>query len=249
MEHRLELAILPQPDQVTCGPTCLHAVYQYYGDNIDLSTLIKEIPTIEGGGTLAVHLGQHALQRGYYATMYTFNLDVFDPSWFRRETNLQDKLLRRAQVTDKPKLQAAALAYRDYVAMGGEILWQDLTPSLIRRYLQRKKPILTGLSATYLYGCPREVGNEVMFYDDVRGQPQGHFVVLRGYMATNTTVNIADPYGPDIDWASGEIVLPETHYYDIHIAKVICAIMLGVFTYDGNLLIIEPKKRQKPNLG
>ena len=36
METRLSLDILPQPDELTCGPTCLQAVYRYYDDNISL---------------------------------------------------------------------------------------------------------------------------------------------------------------------------------------------------------------------
>src|SRR5262245_26599770 len=32
----LDFDIKAQPDEVTCGPTCLHALYQYYGDKISL---------------------------------------------------------------------------------------------------------------------------------------------------------------------------------------------------------------------
>ncbi len=28
---RLLLTMLPQPDETTCGPTCLHAIYRYWG--------------------------------------------------------------------------------------------------------------------------------------------------------------------------------------------------------------------------
>lgn len=65
MRSPLHLEILPQPDDTTCGPTCLHAVYSYFGDALDLSTVIGEVQTLEEGGTLAVLLGLHALRRGY----------------------------------------------------------------------------------------------------------------------------------------------------------------------------------------
>ena len=29
---RLPVEILPQPDETTCGPTCLHAVFRYFGE-------------------------------------------------------------------------------------------------------------------------------------------------------------------------------------------------------------------------
>src|SRR5262245_33204098 len=49
-----------QPDDQTCGPTCLHAVYRYFGDELELDRLISEIPMLEqGGGTLEVMLGVH----------------------------------------------------------------------------------------------------------------------------------------------------------------------------------------------
>jgi len=37
------------------------------------------------GGTLAVNLANHALRRGYRALIVTYNLTVFDPSWFRAD--------------------------------------------------------------------------------------------------------------------------------------------------------------------
>ncbi|MEZ6193794.1 MAG: hypothetical protein R3C45_21330 [Phycisphaerales bacterium] len=37
----LELQILRQPDNSTCGPTSLHAVYKYYGD-IELKQVITQ---------------------------------------------------------------------------------------------------------------------------------------------------------------------------------------------------------------
>ena len=40
---RLHLDILPQPDDVTCGPTCLHAVYRYFGDFMPVSRVVEEI--------------------------------------------------------------------------------------------------------------------------------------------------------------------------------------------------------------
>ena len=82
MEARIALDILSQPDETTCGPTCLHAVYRYYRDDISLKQVISEAHLLEGGGTLEVLLACHALRRGYRATIYTYNLQVFDPTWF-----------------------------------------------------------------------------------------------------------------------------------------------------------------------
>ena len=87
MKKILDVRILPQPTETTCGPTCLHAVYRFYNDRISLTKLVDEIPYLEEGGTLAVMLGTHALKRGYRAKIYTYNLHMFDPTWFLHPEN------------------------------------------------------------------------------------------------------------------------------------------------------------------
>lgn len=77
----MDIRILPQPNDVTCGPTSLHAVYAHLGLNVPLQQLISEIESLEEGGTLGVFLGIDALKRGFKATIYSYNLKIFDPSW------------------------------------------------------------------------------------------------------------------------------------------------------------------------
>ncbi len=169
----LPLNIEPQPDDSTCGPTCLHAVYRYYGDDLELPQLIGEVPVLEEGGTLAVQLGGHALKRGYRASIYTYNLTVFDPTWFvdtpkgkstkeqkgQRSEWLIQKLQAQIAAKNLPKLQAASAAYIEFLRLGGELRMQDLNAPLLRRYLRKGIPILTGLSATYLYRSCRELAD------------------------------------------------------------------------------------------
>jgi len=237
------LEILPQPDDATCGPTCLHAVYQYFGENLPLSEIIGDSPQLDEGGTLAVLLGCHARRRGYHAKIYTFNLKTFDPTWFgeqgKAESNrtltddeLIDKLRAQVEAKASPKLTTACQAYIDFLQLGGQLEMRDLTASLILRYLERSIPILTGLSSTYLYRAPREFGPPWVD-DDVRGFPQGHFVVLCGYDKETRKVQVADPYLPN--------PLGDAHHYEVGLDRLVCAILLGVLTYDANLLVIEPE--------
>lgn len=231
MENRFSFPILPQPTDSTCGPTSLHAVYGYYGDDLPLDQVIEEVQTVQTGGTLATLLGQHALDRGYRATLYTCNLHVFDPTWFNPVDRPLVDLLR-AQMAVKPdaKLQVASQAYIDFLQKGGRIRLEDLSPALLRRYLRRGIPILTGLSLTWLYRDPRETVPESK-PDDIRGLPVGHFVVLCGYDPATRLVLIADPYEAN-PHADG-------HHYEVPLERVMCAILLGVVTYDANILIIE----------
>jgi hypothetical protein len=236
----LELEILPQPDDFTCGPTCLHAVYRYLGDAIDLKTVIQEVPRLKNGGTLAVMLANHALRRDYQATIYTYNLQIFDPSWFTEpQIALADKLNAQANLKQEPKLRIATQAYLEFLSLGGQIQFIDLTTRLIRRHITAGHPVLTGLSSTYLYRTMREFGPNDDD-DDIRGVPTGHFVVLCEYNKSQRTVRIADPLQTN--------PLGLGTMYSINIERVLCAILLGVLTYDANLLVIEPptKHKRKP---
>lgn len=233
MNTRLELEMLPQPDDATCGPTCLHAVYRYYGDRMPLAQLIDEVQPLSTGGTLAVHLACHALRRGYRATIYTYNLLLFDPTWFPGPVHgLANKLEAQRKAKTDPKLGLATEAYLEFLELGGNLRFHELTPGLIANYLKRGRPVLTGLSATYLYGCARERGHQQTVADDVAGVPVGHFVVLSGYDAASGDVHVADPLRDNPPFAS--------HYYSVNIARVLGAVLLGVLTSDANLLVLEP---------
>ena len=234
---RLAFDILPQPDDATCGPTCLHAVYAYLDDPMPLDRVVREVTPLVSGGTLGVFLGIHALKRGYDAVLYTYNLDIFDPSWFQGDApSLASRLVAQSQVKEGERLHVATRAYIDFLELGGRIHFEELRPDMIRRHVSAGEPILTGLSATYLYGCAREADHGGRLeYDSVRGDPQGHFVVVHGYDADTDSVLVADP-------------LHENRFgsrnYRVGVMRLLGAIMLGVLTYDGNLLVVQPRKEE-----
>ncbi len=230
------LDILPQPDDLTCGPTCLHAVYGYYGDHLPLEQVVREVTPLVTGGTLAVFMGSHALARGFDATLYTYNLDVFDPTWFAdRGARVADRLREQADVKTGAKLRVATQAYLDFLGLGGEIRFEELRPELIREHLMEGRPILTGLLATYLYGCAREVDRGGhLTYDSVAGEPTGHFVVVHGYDSATDSVLVADPLHENPRFTS--------HNYRVGVLRLMGAVLLGVLTYDANLLVIEPRE-------
>lgn len=228
------LQIELQLDDASCGPTCLHAVYRHYGDDIPLVEVTRDVARLPSGGTLAVMVACHALLRGYSATIYSYNLQVFDPTWFGLG---QDELERRleAQAMSKrdPKLTLVTRAYLRYLRLGGRIVHEELTEELLARLLHRHGPLLTGLSATYLYDCPREIDGR---YDDIAGEPAGHFVVLSDYDLETGSVEVADPL-------TSNPAFPEANYL-VPARRLIASILLGIVTYDANLLLIEPGERR-----
>lgn len=235
MESRIKLDILSQPDDTTCGPTCLHALYKYYGDDISLIQVIDEVLTLKGGGTFASALACHALQRGYTATIYTYNLNLFDPTWFQGKVDIVAKLKAQLQFKNDAKFTVASLEHIRFLELGGVLKFEDLKPSLIRKYLKKAVPVLCGLSSTYLYGHAREYGPNDD-HDDLRGLPAGHFVLVSGYDNVKNLVQINDPL-MDNPYSREQL-------YNVKIEKLICSILLGVLTYDAKVLIIEPKNRK-----
>jgi hypothetical protein len=232
MDHKLKFSIEKQPNDITCGPTCLQAVYRYFGNDIPVSQIIDDVESIAEGGTLAVMLGCDALRRGYTAVLYTFNLMIFDPTWFHApDVNLAEKLAAQKHVKHAFKLQMASDAYIEFLSLGGEIRMEDLTGALIRKYLKRSIPIIAGLSSTYLYQESREIGEDCRS-DDLNGEPSGHFVVFSGYDQVERTVLVADPYLSN--------PISQSHHYAVSLDRAVCSVLLGIVTYDSNLLVIRP---------
>lgn len=234
----IDLIIQAQPNDETCGATSLHSIYQYYGLDISLDEVISTVEKSLSGGTLAYMLGKHAIQRGFKASIYVYNVHLYDPTWFTAgevdNEFLIEKLDQQMKYKNDPYITKATMALFDYLNLGGRIVSRSLNAELLKEYFNNKTPILTSLSATYLYRCSREwftpKGESV--FDDIRGTPCGHFVVLCGYDEENHHVVVADPLAKN--------PLSNNNYYKVSMNRLINSIMLGVLTYDGNLLIIEP---------
>ena len=236
-KHNRKFSILTQPNDVTCGPTCLHSIYHFHGDPVSLSQVIEEVQYLESGGTLAILLGLHALKRGYDVTINVLNLDIFDPTWFIHETNLIEKLELQMRHKKNRKLHQASMAYIEFLKLGGEVISKDISSRFLKESFSKYGPILSGLSSTYLYRFSRELtdSNDMCVYDDIRGYPGGHFVVLSGHCPNSRTFLVADPYSKN----------PHAKlYYGVRVSRLINAILIGELTYDANLLFIRPKKRK-----
>jgi hypothetical protein len=230
---KLPVSMIPQPDETTCGPTCLNAVYRYWGEDEGLVESIARTWKMERGGTFAVFLACDALRKGYKATIYTYNLLVFDPTWFRSGVDIAERLRGQRALKQDPRLQHVTEGYLEFLSLGGQLRLADLSRHLIRGWLRRRTPILAGLSSTFLYRAPREYGAQDV-PDDLQGTPSGHFVILSGYDRNARTVLVSDPYQPHPYGKQLD--------YWINIDRLIGAIMLGIVTHDANMLVIHPQR-------
>ena len=233
----IDIKISTQPDDETCGPTCLHAIYQHYGYKISLNEVIKTVKRSASGGTLAPYLGVHALERGFTASVLINNMDIFDPSWFEHSeaaVNLSAKLTEQLKYKNNEGIIQSSLAYQDFLQAGGLIKFKFLSLDLLKEYFSYNVPIITGLSSTYLYNSPREIyENKTSRFDDVRGTPCGHFVIIAGFDDIHNQIVVVDPYQKN--------TLAHNNYYRVSAHRLINAILMGMITYDANLLIIYPK--------
>jgi hypothetical protein len=167
---------------------------------------------------------------------------MFDPSWFAEDGEVHDpsdvasRLRDQLRIKhDQPRLGLATRACREFLALGGKLKMEDLSSILITRYLSQGIPIITGLSSTFLYREAREIGPLV--HDDIRGTPQGHFVMLLGYDSRKREVMVADPLDENPPF--------HTRKYRLSLPRLLNAILLGILTHDANLLIVTPKRKRR----
>jgi hypothetical protein len=235
--HELPVGRIVQPDDVTCGPTCLRTIYRFYGLDVPLEEVLGEIDRNEDGGTLAVHLGNSVLRRGFRARIFSYDLRIFDPTWAALEMDgLAEKIRARMPHLRMPKTRRAAGAYLDFLKLGGEIGFDELTPGLLKSIINRRHPALAGLSATYLYRMPRERHDpetHALLDDDVAGDPTGHFIVVAGYEHWGRRFSLRDPSGHVPVTSDGRLV--------VDAQRLTNAILLGDLTHDAVLLELWPE--------
>lgn len=228
----LDVYVSKQPDDESCGITCLQAIYNHYGVDTTLEGLKKAIEHWQTGGTVSVNLARNALAMGFAAEIYTYNVKIFDPTWKRLSPKDLEKKLKLRQRRIRSKKQKKVIGfYLDYLRKGGTLRFDDLDEALFDRLFQEHKPIICGLSATYLYQSMRETPDN--HEDDIVGQPVGHFVVVSGWDGASRTVTISDPLRKNPFSETGIYHLPFTRFSN--------AVMLGILTYDENLLVISRK--------
>ncbi|HUE95959.1 MAG TPA: hypothetical protein VMN39_04840, partial [Longimicrobiaceae bacterium] len=232
VSHELRVEGFTQPDDTTCGPTCLRNVYHYFGLDLPLDDVLGGIDRNEDGGTLAVFLGLAALRRGFQARIYSYDLRIFDPTWHElRPAALTEKLRLRVPHLGSPKARRSAKAYLKFLELGGAIAFEELTPRLLKRILNRNHPILAGLSATHLYGFSRERHDPAthrLVDDDIAGDPTGHFVVITGYEQWGRRFVVLDP--------SAHVPVTQDGRLIVDAQRLINSILLGDLTYDAVLL-------------
>ena len=101
----------------------------------EVQRLIAEVTQLSGGGTYAIHLANHALKRGYPVRLYSYNMQVFDPTWFRSGVDIRQKLRDQMGVKTNERLQFVSREYLRFLDMGGQLRYEELNPKMLARLL------------------------------------------------------------------------------------------------------------------
>jgi hypothetical protein len=235
-ERFLAVPPLVQSDDVSCGPTCLASVLRYHGlADVSPDEVRTVTPRNPDGGTLAPYLGQAALRLGARARCHPFATRVFDPTWRSLPPDeVAHRLTERTDALPPGRLRSVHEAWRDFLREGGEVVLGELRPSALARALDAGRPLICGLSITWLYQEPRERPDDNAD-DDVHGSPVGHFVVVNGYVDGGKSFLVTDPWPhPPFDRSDGT--------YRVSQRRLTQAILLGDATHDAVILeILTPE--------
>ncbi len=235
-EQFLAVPPMVQPDEVSCGPTCLAAVLRFHGlADASPEEVRRVTPRNPDGGALAPFLGLAAMRLGARARCHPFATRVFDPTWRKLSAaECLRRLVQRTEALPEGRLRRVHEAWRTFLEEGGEVALGELRPSELVQALDAGRPLICGLSITWLYQEPRE-RPEDNTDDDIHGSPVGHFVVVNGYGGSGQSFFVIDPWPePPFDRSDG--------VYRVSQRRLTQAILLGDATHDAVILEVFPRE-------
>jgi hypothetical protein len=229
--HELPVPRVVQPDDTTCGPSCLAQVAGFFGQQHTVPALAAGLSRLHHGGTLGVFLALRAMELGFEAAVYPLGVRVFDPTWWQLDAPaLVDRLHRRRDTLTEPLDREVIDAWVRFLRAGGHLRFAELTPALLRGAIDRGHPLICGLNVTWLYRESREQDDGTP--DDVGGEQVGHFVTIAGYSGGGRRFDIRDPH-----W---EAPYGVDGHYRVGAWQLIHAILIGDRTRDAVLVELWP---------
>lgn len=218
IEHNVEHQY--QPTITTCGQTALSILLSHFGEVINPLKIEQNVPQVQDKngqnmGTITQHMATWCIDKGYNVSLYTFDCQVIDQSWFGLgKDELVEKLRQREEGWTVPSLgelwtKEYARSYKEFIQHGGNLhITRAVTSELLYKLLENG-PILPCLNFNTLYGVPksRRLNNQEAVDDDINGVAINHFVVIYGNNEDGNLL-IADPWHrPGMQTIEPEILL------------------------------------------
>ena len=230
-EEKISISIdrYAQPDNITCGPTSLRMVMNYYGKEVSHEDVMEHFTIFPGIGVLDPHIAMAAMNYGFNVKIISYNYRVIHPSW---ESLSSDMLLKKLQdympeITNY-KDSVSASGYINYLKRGGRIEYYPLSKELIVSYLKEGQILIAALDMEYLY-------EGTVDWSAAAPEPSSHFVVVHGYDPGAVKFEISD------SWYEVSVPNENGHYF-VSTARLITAILLGFQVNDADLVIIDLPK-------
>jgi len=189
----------------SCGHSSLLQVLAYYGTNLELKEVVKEISNCEVDelklGASECELGMFAIKRGFKSTVVSLDVRRFDATWFelsseelKKKLELRSEFLHKLSPEDIKEGQGTQYLdnvtkyYSEYLEKEGKVKFLPISKELIKKYIDNKIPVIALVSSQLYFKKARKYNGE---FDDIKGKPTGHWIVVSGYDENNFI--ITDP--------------------------------------------------------
>jgi hypothetical protein len=156
--------------------------------------------------------GTFLISKNLRPKIITNNINIFDPAWFSfGNKNLIKQIKKRKKylnIVDRSIVDD----YIEYLESGGKIAFNTISSTLLTEFIKDDKPVIAEVASTYLYQKSKAT-IPGKFNDPIKGDIEGHGVVISGYKGKNTKFKITDPgeYNPYQEggnyWISEELLL------------------------------------------
>lgn len=182
-------------------------IYSYFGIKVPLEKLLDDLKIDKYTGTFTAQLGLHAKNSGLQTLILCSNPYYVSPAWSKLDNQtIYKKIggwlafeLQGKNKIRKNKFKKGTRFILAYIKNGGKIKIIDLTTRLIDGYLDQGYLMTGAIEESWLWE-KRKIPKTAEF-DDIKGIPQGHFVVLYGHDAENYFVS--DPYPTGLEGKNG----------------------------------------------
>jgi len=167
---RINLPILKQPTNKSCGTTCLRIVLAYHGIEISEKTISKNLIKDQEGGTFITELARFAKTLNLKATCFAYNLYLTDPSTDKNidSQTLINKLEKLKNGLKDNWFLEMTESIINTISSGISYIIKKPNIYLFKSYLRQAIPIIISVNYTSLY--------------NKQGNPfEGHNIILNGF--------------------------------------------------------------------
>ncbi|MBD3280341.1 hypothetical protein GF389_02360 [Candidatus Dojkabacteria bacterium] len=184
-----------------CGPLCLVNIFENLGDKALVEDIMEDLGVTENEITYLPQLALYAHKNNLKIKYLQSNPREISPNWKGLESDKYLETLKKFQEEmDKESIWKKNLKFLiEYIEAGGEIEVDDLSREKISQYLAEGYVVLAAVEQTWLWG-KRKVKGKIE-YDDLKGKPSGHFVVI--YKEDGDDFLVSDPYPTGLEGKEG----------------------------------------------